>query len=427
MAFAAVTRHLRTMKSIWSFFKSDPIEKRDQPVSDPEGTLAALWSGIAPGSFAVSGAEALRVPAVASAVRVISEAAACLDVYVMERKEDGTEGRDNNHIILDLLRGDANSWTSGFELIRDLVADALCRDWGGIAWVNRVGEEVREIIRFQPSTVSVTYDPRTGEPSYTLDGGKVSSKDIIHVRGAFDRCPLNLASDAIGAAREMEKHAGNLFKNGARPGGVIENEKNIGEEGAKKMLLAWRKAMEGAANSGKTAVLWDNAKWKAMTLNSVDSQFLELRKFQISEIARAFRVPPSMLFELDRATWSNSEQMGREFLTYCLEPWLKALEAALGRALFSKEDRKRFRIMFDRDDLTRASLTERATAISSFVSAKAITRNEARSWIDLGPVPGGDDFENPHINPETPAIGHNGGPKLDDPEPETPTNDTEDK
>lgn len=156
-----------------------------------------------------------------------------------------------------------------------------------------------------------------------------------------------------------------------------------------------------------------------MTLNSVDAQFLELRKFQISEIARAFRVPPSMLFELDRATWSNSEQMGREFLTYCLEPWLKALEVGLGRALLTKEERKSYRIAFDRDDLTRADLTARATAISSLISAKVLNPNEARQWLDMEPYAGGSEFGNPHINPNTPGRGPNGVPTLDDPEDET--------
>ncbi len=401
---------------IWPFSKTAPLEQRDQPLTDPDGVLAALWSGIPAGTFALSGAEALRVPAVASAVRVISEAAASLDVYVMERSADGTEERVNDHPALNLLRGDANSWTSGFELIRDLVSDALCRDWGGIAWVNRVGAEVREIIRFKPSAISVTYDPRTGEPSYTLDGGKVSSKDIIHVRGAFDKSPLSLAAEAIGAAREMEKHAGNLFKRGARPGGVIETPKPLGHDGAKNMISMWRQMMDGADNSGKTGILWDEAKFRQLAFSSVDSQFIELRKFQILEIARAFRVPPSMLFELDRATWSNSEQMGREFLTYCLEPWLKALEVGLGRALFTKDERKQYRIMFDRDDLTRADLTARATAISSLISAKVLNPNEARQWLDMEPYEGGNEFGNPHINPNAPGVGHNGGPQLDDEE-----------
>lgn len=396
------------------FRRSEPLQQRDEPLTDPDGVLRALWSGLSAGSVAVSGAEALRVPAVAAAVRTISEAAASLEIRVMERASDGTEEETKQHPVAELLRGEVNPWTSGFELIRDLTGDALTRDWGGLAWINRIGTEIREVIRYNPSAISVTYDPNTGEPTYRLNGNRVDPRSILHVRGSFDRCPLSLAGEAIGVAREMETHAGQLFKNGARPGGVIETVKALGDEGVKRMIKAWRAAHDGAMNAGKTAILYDGATWKQMTLNSVDSQFLELRKFQILEIARAFRVPPSMLFELDRATWSNSEQMGREFLTYCLEPWLKALEAGLCRALLTREERKRFRIIFDRDDLTRADLTARATAISSLISAKVLNPNEARNWLDLAPYEGGEEFGNPHINPNTPGVGHNGGPKLDE-------------
>lgn len=392
---------------LWPFSRSARIETRDEDLADENGVLHALWSGITPGSIAISGAQALRVPAVAGAVRVISEAAATLDIRIMERGEDGSEEENRDHPVGVLLRGDVNPWSAGFDLIRDLAADALTRDWGGLAYVNRVRGEIREIVRYQPQGISVTYDPWTGEPSYRINGQIVRSENIVHVRGPFDRCPLTLAAEAIGAAKIMETHAGKLFQNGVKPSGVLETPKKLGDAAAKKMGDAFRAAYAGAESAGYVPTLWDGTKFTPLSLTSVDSQFIELRKFQILEIARAFRVPPSMLFELDRATWSNSEQMGREFLTYTLEPWLRALETALGRALLSREDRKRFRISFDRDDLTRADLTARATAISSLVSAEVLNRNEARQWLDLGPYTGGDRFGNPHINPDaaTPADG----------------------
>lgn len=401
---------------IWPFSRTENFERRDTSVADPDGVLDALWSGAASGSVAVSGAAALRVTAVANAVRVISEAAATLDVRIMERAEDGTETEDKLHPVGVLLRGDVNPWTSGFELVRDLVAGALTTDAGGLAFVNRVGDDIREIIRYQPSAITVQLDTVTGEPTYRLNGQIVAAKNIVHVRGPFDKSPVTLAAAAIGAAREMESHAANLFKNGARPGGAIQTPKALGDEGVKKMIKAWRLAHDGASNTGKTAILWDGATFNPFTFNSVDSQFLELRKFQILEICRAFRIPPSMLYELDRATWSNSEQMGREFLTYTLEPWLRTIEAALGRALFSREDRKRYRILLDRDDLTRADLTARSTAISSLISTKVLNPNEARQWLDLAPYVGGEEYGNPHINPNAPGPGHNGGPALDDKE-----------
>jgi HK97 family phage portal protein len=411
---------------LWPFTRSEELETRDADVADEEGVLAALWGGHASPAAPIAGASALRVPAVASAVRVISEAAASLPVRIMERADDGTETEDLNHPIGLLLRGDVNPWTSGFELIRDMTADALTRDWGGLAFVNRVGDEVREVIRYQQSMISVEYDPKTAEPTYRIEGVRRRAAEILHIRGPFDKSPLTLAAEAIGVAKVMETHASSLFNNGARPGGVIQTPKAMGDNGVKKMIKAWRAAHDGAGKTGKTAILWDGATFAQMMLNSVDSQFLELRKFQILEICRAFRIPPSMLFEMDRATWSNMEQAGREFLIYCLEPWLRILETALARALLTKEERKRFRILLDRDDLTRADLTARATAISSLISAKVLNPNEARSWLDLAPYEGGNEYGNPHITPNEPGVGHNGGPPIDDVVPEDKEPQTDD-
>lgn len=399
---------------IFSFFRPEPVETRDANLVDEDGVLHALWSGMASGSVAVSGAAALRVPAVASCVRVISEAAASLPVRIMERGEDGSEVEDLNHPIGVMLRGDVNPWTSGFDLIRDMTADALTRDWGGLAFVNRVGDEVREVIRYQPSMISVDYDSKTGEPRYRIEGMSRRSSEILHVRGPFDKSPLNLAAEAVGAAKIMESHAVNFWKNGAKVGGILKTKKSLGDSGVKAMIRAWRAAHDGPANAGKTAILWDDTDFQQLTLSSVDSQFIELRRFQILEICRAFRVPPGMVFELERQTWSNMEALGREFLIYCLEPWLRVLENSLSRALLSREDRLRFRILFDRDDLTRADLTARATAISSLISARVLNPNEARSWLDLAPYAGGEEYGNPHINPNSLGPGHNGGPPLDD-------------
>ncbi|MEF2071910.1 phage portal protein [Consotaella aegiceratis] len=408
----------------WPFTRSAPIETRDEDLADEDSVLAALWSGASSGSLAISGPEALRIPAVANAVRVISEAAATLDLRVMEIKADGTEEEDRTHPIGVMLRGDVNSWTSGFDLIRDLTADALTRDWGGLAYVNRIRGEIREVVRYQPAAISVTYDPWTGEPSYRIEGQIIPSTNVLHVRGPFDRSPLSLAAEAVGVAREMEKHAGNLFKRGARPSGALKTSKAPGDKGIKKMIAAWQAAHGGSENAGRTAILYDGTEWQQLSLTSVDSQFLELRKFQVIEIARAFRVPPSMLYELDRATWSNSEQMGREFLTYTLEPWLRALETALGRALFSREDRGRYRLSFDRDDLTRADLGQRATAIASLISSRVLNPNEGRDWLGMGPREGGDEYANPNTGSNQPgAAAPQGVQPVRTPEDEKPSTD----
>jgi HK97 family phage portal protein len=169
------------------------------------------------------------------------------------------------------------------------------------------------------------------------------------------------------------------------------------------MKAAWQAAFGGSDNAGGTPVLYDGGEFIPLTMNSTDAQFLEMRKFQLVEVARAFRVPPQMLYELDRATWSNAEQMGREFLTYSLEPWLLTLEGAMRRALFTADERQTHRIRFDRDDLTRADLTARATAISSLIASRVLNPNEGRDWLGLGPRDGGEEYANPNTGSNQPG------------------------
>lgn len=397
---------------MWPFSKTAPVETKS--LAEPDAELLAILGATVTGTAAVPASVALTVPAVAAAVRVISEAAATLDVKV-QRKDGDAWVDDEDHPAWWLLRGDACPWASGFEVVRDLVASALTRDAGGMAWVNRLDGKPVEIIHYRDNVLTVTYE-ETGEPRYRLSGKTVPASDVIHLVGPFAKCPLNLAAEAIGVAHRMEMHAAKLFTNGARPAGVLQFPAGVklGDEALRKIKAGWQAAFGGSSQGAGTAVTWEGAEWKALTFSSVDSQFQELRVFQNLEICRAFRVPPQMVYELDRATWSNGEQMGKEFLTYSLEPWLRALEAALSRTLIAKEDRKSFRIVFDRDDLTRASLTERATAYSSLITARIYSPNELREWDGAPPYEGGNEYSNPAITPGPTASNDNKPPEVED-------------
>jgi HK97 family phage portal protein len=297
-----------------------------------------------------------------------------------------------------------NSWTVGsFELIRQLTADALIRNEGGLATVTRApgNADPLEIIRWQRGTLQVDLVQPNGEPVYRMNGTIIDGGNVVHVRNALDRSGVSLAREAIGVAIILAKHAGGLFGKAARPGGVLSTPKPLGDEGVKRMVAGWRASMDGADNAGKTAVLWDGATWQQLTMSSVDAQFAETWGFMIIEIARAFNLPPSMIGDLSRATWSNSEQMGAQFLVLCLEPWLQAIEAGFNRALFTPEDRDRFRVRIRRDDLTRADLGARADAYSSLIASRVVNPNTVRQWEGLPPYDGGDEYANPNIT--TPA------------------------
>ncbi len=394
-----------------------PFRREQKSLSDPSAELLAILGAVpAAAGVSVSPGSALQVPAVVSAIRLLSESAASLPASVVRIEADGTEVVDRSHPVNRLLEVEANSWTSFPALVRDMVASANLYDAGGLCYVNRVDGRAVELIQYANGAIQVTSDASTGEPSYSINSRPVPAANIIHVRSGFGKCPTTLARESIAVALVLERFAAKFFAQGARPSGWLGTDKSPGDAGIQKILAAWKATQASSENAGRTPVLWDGLKYNQLQMTSTDAQFLELRKFTILEICRAYRVPPGMLYELDRATWSNGEQQGKEFLSYSLESWLIELEAALRRGLFLPDEREKYAIRFSRDDLSRVDLTARATAISSLISARVLNPNEGRDWLGMPPREGGSEFANPNTGnnqpgaptPPTPA------PKPDD-------------
>lgn len=383
------------MKNPFAFLSSVLTPER-KSLATPDAALLALFGAAAPTAAGVSvgPGSALTVPAVACAVRAIAEAVMTLDVQVVHRA-DGEDVPAPDHPVAALLADRVNDWTPAAEFLRDITAAALIYDAGGLAWVNRVGGRPVELVAYDAAHLTAQrHEDGTGAWRYFLNGREVPAADIVHLRSPFGRAPLSLARESIGLALTLDGHAARLFGNGARPSGILSMKGKLANGAVEKIRESWQLA-HGPGKSGGTAILDGDASYMPLTFSSVDSQFQEMRAFEVSQIARHFRVPPQMLFDLERATWSNSEQMGREFLAYTLEPWLRALEGALRIALFTPEEYPSHRVIFERDDLTRADIGARATAYSSLIASGVLNANEARGWEGLPPREGGDAFGNP--------------------------------
>jgi HK97 family phage portal protein len=353
--------------------------------------------------------QALSCPSVALAVQTISNAVAGLPVKLYVRNGEGKEVAAL-HSAFALAHKEVNPWTSAAELRAQLTRDALLNDRGGFALAVRGGSgAVVELHRLEPAAVEAKVDPATREPFYMVREDGVPKRyeywDVLHVR-ALGGAPVTNGRNAITLAMELEAHASRLFSNSARPSGILKT----GQKSAaaiENIKASWNAAF-GGGNSGGTAVVPEDTEYQSVTMTSTDAQFLESRRYQVEEIARAFNVPPTMLYDLSRGTWSNTAQMDQHFLNYSLKPWLEAWQWAYARVLLTPEERRTHFFEFITADLMTVNPAERTEIYGKMVSMRAMTPNEVRAGLNMPSLPGGDELANPYTtSTATPAASVN--------------------
>lgn len=357
----------------------------------------------------VSGVSGLYIPAVLQAVRLISESIGSLPCKVYRETADGKEAA-KDHTAYRITHKRANDWTSAGKIRIDLTVDALIHG-NGFARVIRYPDDNRPFAleRIEPSKVQILEDINTGAPVY-----RVSEKsglhdyhftEILHLPSFLGKSPLSFGKEAIGLAAILERHGAQFFGTGARPSGVLTNEKTLDPDGKAgvntltNILKSFRKWQSGA-NSIPLA-LDGGWQYKQEAMASTDAQFLENRVFQINEIARVFGIPPHLLFELSRATWSNAETMGASFLQLCLRPWLDRWQDAYATVLLTEDEQDTHYFEFVVDDLLRADTAARTANMTALVTNRIMTPNEVRGILNMQPLSGGDELINPHTTSNT--------------------------
>lgn len=377
--------------------KTSPSFAPDAPDAESASWLAEMFGAIrGPAGVSVTPETALRCPTAYACVAVLSQAVAQLPLHLFERSYDGGKERATRHPLHAILNDQANEWTSAYEFRLSMMSSALRYDQGAFAWIGRVGGEVVELVQIPSAGVSVETDPVTREPAYkvTERNGRQRTYDrfdILHIRAMDGVAPLTAAREAIAIMMVMERHAAKLFGKGARPSGLLTMPKGLTEPAMRRAVASWNKAHSGDGGGG-TAFLESDWTWVATQLSSVDAQFMELRGQQVVEIARPFRIPPPMLQDYGRATWSNAEEGGRQFLTLALMPWLKVWEGAIRRSLLDRQERETHFAEFLVDDLVRADLAARMEAYAKAISCRVLLPNEARAMENRAPLKGGDEF-----------------------------------
>lgn len=367
---------------------------------------------------------AMNLVVVAAAVRVIAESVAALPLHLYERMSPRGKRIATEDPLYYVLHTRPNRYMSSL-VWRETMQAHLCL-WGNayclISWNSKGVPELWPIL---PHTVNPKVDP-DGNLRYHVqrqDGMvKYLPQDVLHIPGlSYDGLrgysPVALWRQAAGLGLAAEKFGAKLFANGGALSGVLEHPGKLGDEGASRLKASWTAAHAGLDNAHKVAVLEEGMKWVSTSIPPEDAQFLQTRKFQVEEIARAFRIPPHMLGALDRATFSNIEQQGREFINYTLTPWLTRWEQELDEKLLSAQEQRTMFFQHDHDALEKATLAERGKYYATGRQWGWLTPNDIADREDMNPIDpakGGDDYWRP-VN-EVPTD----DPVGQDPPPEQP-------
>ena len=380
---------------------------RDKPQNKTVGSSFSFMMGGSTSGKSVTERSSMQMTAVYACVRILSEAIAGLPLHLYRYKEDGGKEQAVDNNLYRLLHDEPNPEMTSFVFRETLMTHLLL--WGNAyAQIIRNGKgEVIALYPLMPNKMSVDRDEkgqlyytysRANEEAATMTGNTVILKpsDVLHIPGlGFDGLvgysPIAMAKNAIGMAIACEEFGAKFFANGAAPSGVLEHPGTIKDPA--KVRDSWNSTFGGSANSGKVAVLEEGMKYTPISISPEQAQFLETRKFQINEIARIFRVPPHMVGDLEKSSFSNIEQQSLEFVKYTLEPWVVRWEQALSRALLSITEKPTYFFKFNLEGLLRGDYQSRMNGYAIARQNGWMSANDIRELEDQDRIPaeeGGD-------------------------------------
>ena len=383
------------------------FKARDKPQNRTPGSSYSFFFGGTTSGKPVNEHTAMQMTAVYSCVRILAEAVAGLPLHLYKYTDNGGKEKALSHSLYFLLHDEPNPEMSSFVFRETLMTHLLL--WGNAyAQIIRNGKgEVIALYPLMPNRMKVDRDSRGNlYYSYTryideapaLNGITVTLRptDVLHIPGlGFDGLvgysPIAMAKNAIGLAMATEEYGAKFFANGAAPGGVLEHPGTIKDP--QKVKDSWNMAYQGSGNAHKVAVLEEGMKYQQIGISPEQAQFLETRKFQINEIARIFRVPPHMVGDLEKSSFSNIEQQSLEFVKYTLDPWVIRWEQAISRSLLSPSEKKEYFSKFNVDGLLRGDYVSRMNGYATARQNGWMSANDIRELEDLDRIPaelGGD-------------------------------------
>ncbi len=379
-------------------FLSRFFSTRASPQNSFLGGAYSFFFGTSSSGKTVNERAALQTTAVYAGVRILAETIASLPFHTYRYTSSGKE-KARDHPIYYLLHSEPNPEMTSFVFRETLMGHLLL--WGN-AYAQIIRDGRGRVVGLYPLLPNKMLVNRNDQGilyyQYEKDGQTflLRNYEVLHIPGlGFDGLigysPIAMAKNAIGMAIATEEYGAKFFANGASPGGVLEHPGVVKDPA--RIRESWNAVYQGSGNAHRVAVLEEGMKFQSIGIPPEQAQFLETRKFQINEIARIFRIPPHMIGDLEKSSFSNIEQQSLEFVMYTLDPWVVRWEQAIQRALFSESEKRQYFVKFNVDGLLRGDYQSRMNGYAVGRQNGWFSSNDIRELENLNRIPaelGGD-------------------------------------
>lgn len=349
---------------------------------------------------------ALTYSAVWAATRILTETIGRIPFILYRRVAEQDKEKARSHPLFRVLRMMANQDTAAMPY-RETMSEWMINAGNALSRIDRVRGQVTGLWPISPHRVIRVERDDAGERLWVLrpdemgaDPEVLNASDVFHLPGAlpvdsfWGRGVISHARESIGMGLATERQGASFFGHGANPSGVLEAPAGTLKDQKERDNLRseWnRQYGQGKPHQGGVAILWRDIKYKPISISQKDAQFLETRQHNITEIARWYHVPPHMLADLSRATFSNIEEQSIAFVRSGVMPWLARWEQAVLTQLLSPAEQNEYFADFLPDELLRGDTKSRYESYALALLNGIMSINEVRHKENMDRIDNGDD------------------------------------
>lgn len=343
---------------------------------------------------------ALQIAAVWSCVKVLAESVAQLPLVLYRQTGARSREQARDHRLFSLLHDAPNSEMTSF-VWREMMMGHLAT-WGNAyseLELNKSGE-VLGIWPLRPDRTAPERINGTIKFGTKLPNGQkrfLAAENVLHIPGlGYDGMigysPVAMARETMGLAKATEQFGATWFGNGARPSGFLRHPGHLTDKAGARLKASFEEQHQGLDRANRMGLLEEGMEWQAIGVPPEDAQFLETRKFQVTDIARIYHVPPHMVGDLESgASYASIEQMSLEFVIYTMMPWYARFEQQINKSVLTALERASgLYVRFNVSGLLRGDNASRWESYNRALDRGVYSINDVRALEDMNPVEGGD-------------------------------------